>query len=236
MKKTNILFVTTSHDELGTSGTKTGVWFEEVANPYYIFKQAGFDITIASVKGGKIPIDPASELPEWQTKDTLKFAKDKEAMAFLNNSLNFSKLDNNDYDMVYFPGGHGPMWDFIDNPKLTQFLEAFISQSKPIGALCHGVAILVDAINDKGFPYIKGKKITSYSNTEEVAVGAQNIVPFLLETKLKELGSMYSKGNYFAPYVVVDDNLVTGQNPASASEVAKEMILVLTNNAPQQNV
>lgn len=224
MKKSKVLFITTSHDALGNSGLKTGVWIEEVAAPYYTFKNAGFDIDIASIKGGKIPIDPASELPEWDTKDTVRFRNDPIVMDHFNNSLKINELHSETYDQVYFPGGHGPMWDFMSNETLTNLLNEFIVQDKTIGALCHGVSVLVDAINSKGEHFVKGKEITSFSNSEEVAVSAQEIVPFLLETKLKELGGIYSKGDDFTPYIVVDGNLVTGQNPSSSTSAALKMI------------
>lgn len=229
MKKSKVLFITTSHSKLGDSGLKTGVWFEEVATPYYAFKSAGFDIDIASIKGEKIPIDPTSELPEWETKDTIQFKNDTIAMEHLNHSLKLNELNSENYDQVYFPGGHGPMWDFVNNETLTKLLNEFIIQDKTIGALCHGVSVLVDALNNRGEPFIKGKEITSFSNSEEIAVGAQGIVPFLLETKLKELGGIYSNGNDFTPYIIVEGNLVTGQNPASSADVAKKMIDILTN-------
>ncbi len=229
MRKSKVLFITTSHDELGNSGLKTGVWFEEVATPYYVFKSAGFDIDIASIKGGKIPIDPTSELPEWETKDTIQFKNDSIAMGHFNHSLKLHKLNSENYDQIYFPGGHGPMWDFVTNKTLTKLLNEFIIQDKTIGALCHGVAVLVDAINSNGEPFVKGKKITSFSNSEEVAVGAQEVVPFLLETKLKELGSIYSKGNDFTSYFITDGNLVTGQNPTSSAGVAHKMIDLLVD-------
>ncbi|RIV31653.1 type 1 glutamine amidotransferase domain-containing protein [Flagellimonas lutimaris] len=229
MKKSKILIVTTSHDMLGSSGLKTGVWFEEIAAPYYIFRNAGLDIDIASTKGGKIPIDPASESSEWQTEDTLRFTKDKEAMSLLKESMALRNVigTSDDYNFIYFPGGHGPMWDFVNNPLITNLLEEFIAKDKPVGAMCHGVAVLVDAQSKDGESFTKGKKITAFSNSEEVAVGAQDIVPFLLETKLKELGSNYSKSENFAPYTVVDGNLVTGQNPASAAGVALEMMKLM---------
>lgn len=229
MRKSKVLFVTTSHDKLGNSGLKTGVWFEEVATPYYAFKSAGFDIDIASIKGGKVPIDPTSELPEWETEDTIQFKNDTIAKEHLNHSLKLSELNSENYEQVYFPGGHGPMWDFVNNEVLAKLLNEFIIQDKTIGALCHGVAVLVDATNSMGEPFVKGKKTTSFSNSEEDAVGAQAIVPFLLETKLKDLGSTYSKGNDFSPYIVVDGNLITGQNPASSANVAEKMIDLLAS-------
>lgn len=229
MKNLKVLFITTSNDQLGNSGLKTGVWLEEVATPYYAFKSAGFNIDIASIKGGKIPIDPTSELPEWETKRTIQFKNDSIAMDHFNHSLKLNELHSENYDQVYFPGGHGPMWDFINNEELTYILNEFIVQDKTIGALCHGVAVLIDAKNSKGEPFIKGKEITSFSNSEEVAVGAQEIVPYLLETKLKELGGIYSKGDDFAPYINVDGNLVTGQNPASSADVALQMIDLVTD-------
>lgn len=231
MKEPKVLFVITSHDSLGNSGLKTGVWLEEVATPYYAFKNANAIVTLASVQGGKVPIDPASELPEWETMDNIKFKGDAVAMNLLNVSLKLDELDSADYDQVYFPGGHGPMWDFVNNPTLTTLVNDFIIEHKTIGALCHGVAALVDAKDEQGHPFVKGRKLTAFANSEEVAVGAQAMVPFLLESKLKALGAIYSQGDDFAAHVLVDGQLVTGQNPASSAKVAQEMLKLINNSA-----
>ncbi len=227
MKK--VVFITTSHNRLGESGLQTGVWLEEVATPYFELKKENIHVEIASIKGGVIPIDPTSELKDWETEDTIKFKSDSTAISLMKNSLKLSDLIGSDYDLVYFPGGHGPMWDFVNNQMLNQFLQEFIAQDKPIAAMCHGVAVLIDAIDLEGNAFVKGKKLTSFADSEEVAVRAENVVPFSLESKLKEFGSIYSKGDDFTPYVVVEKNLITGQNPASSYSVAQEIIKLLSN-------
>ncbi|NAY93479.1 type 1 glutamine amidotransferase domain-containing protein [Muricauda sp. JGD-17] len=224
MERKKILFITTSHSDFGSSGMKTGVWLEEVATPYYIFKEAGFKVEIASILGSKIPIDPISETKEWQTADTIKFKNDRVAMEQLQKSLKLDELDVNQYLQVYLPGGHGPMWDFIGNELLTKILYEFYRRGKVIGAICHGVAALVDLQNSKGRALVKGKNLTAFSDDEENAVNAQEIVPFLLETRLRELGALYSKGDNFSSHVVIDNHLVTGQNPASSKATAEAMI------------
>ncbi|MCE7995680.1 MAG: type 1 glutamine amidotransferase domain-containing protein [Roseivirga sp.] len=229
MNKKKVLFVITSHDSLGDSGLKTGVWLDEVATPYYLFKDAGTEMTLASIRGGKVPVDPASELPEWETEATIEFKNDADAMVLMDESLKLDDLMSDDYDLVYFPGGHGPMWDFVNNPALTTLLNEFVAKNKVIGALCHGVAVLVDSRDENNQPFVKGKKLTAFSNSEEIAVGAQTVVPFLLESKLKELGAIYSQGDNFTPFVVADGNLVTGQNPASSARLTKEMLNLITD-------
>ena len=158
MKK--VIFITTSHNELGESGNKTGVWLEELATPYYKLKNENIHIEIASVQGGNIPIDPASESKDWETEDTIQFKNDTTAMDLINNSLKLSEISVADYDLVYFPGGHGPMWDFVNNSLLHKFLQEFIAQDKPVAAMCHGVAVLVDALDAHGKPFVKGRELT----------------------------------------------------------------------------
>jgi len=226
MKK--VIFITTSHSELGESGKKTGVWLEEVATPYYKLKKENIQVDIASIRGGNVPLDPWSESKDWETEDTKQFKNDTAAMHLMSNSLKLSDISAANYDLVYFPGGHGPMWDFVNNPLLHGFLQEFITQEKPIAAMCHGVAALVDALDINANAFVKGRKITSFADSEEIGVGAQDSVPFLLETRLKELGATYTKGDDFSAHVVVDNNLVTGQNPASSNNVAQEMIKLLT--------
>lgn len=222
-----VLFITTSHNDLGDSGVKTGVWLEEVATPYYRLEKEGILVDIASVEGGNIPIDPLSESKDWMTEDTIRFKDDKTAMYLMSNSLRLDEVNPSWYDLVYFPGGHGPMWDFVNNPLLNDTLQHFIQEEKLIAAMCHGVSVLVDALDAKGNAFVKGRKITSFADSEEVAVGAEKLVPFLLESKLIEVGGMYSRENDFSSYTVVDKNLLTGQNPASSSEMADKMIELL---------
>lgn len=224
-----VLFITTSHDNLGESGLKTGVWLEEVATPYYRLIEENIHVEIASIDGGNIPIDPVSESEDWITEDTIRFKSDKTAMLLMNTSLKLDEVNPSKYDLVYLPGGHGPMWDFVNNPLLNDTLKHFIQEDKVIAAMCHGVSVLVDAFDADGNSYVKGRKITSFADSEEISVGADKLVPFLLESKLTALGALYSKGNNFSPYAIVDKNLITGQNPASASYVALKMINLLSS-------
>jgi putative intracellular protease/amidase len=223
----SVLFITTSHNDLGESGLKTGVWLEEVATPYYRLREESIHIEIASVDGGNIPIDPVSESKNWMTEDTIRFKDDKTAMLLMNTSLRLDKVNPSEYDLVYFPGGHGPMWDFVNNPLLNNTLQHFIQEDKVIAAMCHGVSVLVDTFDADGNVFVKGREITSFADSEEIGVGAEKLVPFLLESKLTELGGIYSKGNDFSSYTIVDKNLITGQNPASSSEMADKMIELL---------
>ena len=222
-----ILIIATSHSELGTTGHKTGLWLEELAAPYYSFLDNGIAITLASPKGGAIPMDPKSDDPDSQTEATLRFKADATALAVLQNSVPLSQIHPEEYDAVFVPGGHGPMWDIADNPEVNTILESFTSNNKPIGSVCHGVAALVGVKNAEGQPLVAGKKITSFTNTEEELVQLTKIVPFLLETRLKTLGADYSKKGDFAPYTVVDGKLVTGQNPASSVGTAEAILQLL---------
>ncbi|TXN36121.1 type 1 glutamine amidotransferase domain-containing protein [Flagellimonas hymeniacidonis] len=224
-----VLFITTSHNDLGESGLKTGVWLEEVATPYYRLREESIHVEIASVHGGNIPIDPVSESRDWMTEDTIRFKGDKTAMILMNTSLRLDEINPSEYDLVYFPGGHGPMWDFVNNPLLNNTLQHSIQEEKVIAAMCHGVSVLVDAFDADGNVFVKGRKITSFADSEEISVGAEKLVPFLLESKLTALGGIYSKGNDFSSYTVVDRNLITGQNPASSSSVSIKMIDLLTD-------
>jgi len=191
MKK--VLFITTSHSDLGESGVKTGVWLEEVATPYYRLREENIHVEIASVDGESIPIDPLSESEQWMTEDTTRFKGDETAMLQMNTSLRLEDVNPSQYDLVYFPGGHGPMWDFVNNPLLNSTLQHFIQEEKVIATMCHGVAVLVDALDADGNVFVKGRNVTSFADSEEIGVGADKIVPFLLESKLTELGGMYSK-------------------------------------------
>jgi putative intracellular protease/amidase len=224
MKSIKVLFVTTSHDKMGDTKDKTGVWLEELAAPYYVFKEVGADITVASPKGGPIPIDPKSMAIVIATRNTKRFLKDGEAMNFLTHSTVLSEINAADFDVVFIPGGHGPLWDLADNNILKQLLEAFDREGKPIGAVCHGVVGLVTLQDDQGALLVKGKQLTGFSNSEEESSGLTKVVPFLLETKLVSLGALYSKGANYVSHVVADGNIITGQNPASSEEVAKKMV------------
>jgi putative intracellular protease/amidase len=222
-----ILIVLTSHDQLGNTGKKTGFWLEEFAAPYYVLKDAGATITLASPKGGQPPLDPKSDLPESLTELTKRFRKDKTAQAELANTKKLSDVSADDFDAVFYPGGHGPMWDMPDNKISIALIEAFVKADKPIGAVCHAPAAIVNVRGKDGEYLVKSKHVTGFTNAEEEAVGLSNVVPFLLEDRLKERGGLYSKGADWAPYVQVDGKLVTGQNPASSRPAAQELLKLL---------
>ena len=222
-----ILIVLTSHDQLGNTGKKTGFWLEEFAAPYYVLKDAGAAITLASPKGGQPPLDPKSDLPESLTELTKRFRKDKAAQAELANTKKLSDVSADDFDAVFYPGGHGPMWDMPDNKISIALIEAFVKADKPVGAVCHAPAAIVNVRGKDGEYLVKSKHVTGFTNAEEEAVGLSNVVPFLLEDRLKERGGLYSKGADWAPYVQVDCKLVTGQNPASSRPAAQELLKLL---------
>lgn len=220
----NILMVLTSHDTLGNSGEKTGFWLEEFAAPYYVFRDAGAVVTIASPKGGQPPVDPKSDLPENQTEATRRFASDKIAQAELANTMKLSAVSVDDYDAIFYPGGHGPLWDLSVSPVSIALVEAFAKADKPIGAVCHAPAALADVRGKDGEFLVKGKRVTGFTNAEEAAVGLTSVVPFLLEDRLKERGATFSSGGDWAPHVQVDGLLVTGQNPASSAPAAEALL------------
>jgi putative intracellular protease/amidase len=222
-----VLIVLTSHDQLGDTGMKTGFWLEEFAAPYYVLRDAGVEITVASPKGGQPPVDPKSELPEWQTETTRRFRADPIAQKELANTKKLSEIYADNFDAVFYPGGHGPMWDMPDNPVSIALLEAFLKAGKAIAGVCHGPAAFVNVRRPDGEYMIKGKCVTAFSNSEERAVHLDKVVPFLLEDKLKERGALYSKGPDFSCYIQVDGTLVTGQNPASSGPAAEALIKVL---------
>ena len=223
----NILFVLTSHDKLGDTGKKTGFWIEEFANPYYTLLDKGADITLATPKGGVAPIDPSSDTPDASTKDTQRFKNDAVAQEKIKNTLVLSEIDPNDYDAIFYPGGHGPLWDLANDATSISLIEAFNRQKKPVGFVCHAPAALKGVKNEDGSPLVKGKKVTGFTNTEEEAVQLTNVVPFLVEDMLKENGGIYSKKSDWAPYAVQDGNLITGQNPASSELVAQKLFVSL---------
>ena len=222
-----ILIVLTSHDQLGDTGKKTGFWLEEFAAPYYVLKDAGAAITLASPKGGLPPLDPKSEVPEFQTELTKRFRTDTAAQAELANTKKLADVSADDFDAVFYPGGHGPMWDMPDNATSIALIEAFVKADKPVGAVCHAPVALINVRGKDGEYLIKGKRVTGFTNEEEEAVGLTTVVPFLLEDRLKERGSIYSKTANWVPYVQVDGKLVTGQNPASSEPAAEELLKLL---------
>ena len=219
-----ILMVMTSHDQLGTTGLKTGFWLEEFAAPYYVFKDANADITIASPKGGQPPLDPKSDEPDFQTAATARFKDDKDAQAALAGSLKLSDISPGDYDAVFYPGGHGPLWDLTEDRNSISLIEEMYAAGKTVAAVCHAPAVFRHTEAPDGSPLVEGKSVTGFSNSEEAAVELTNIVPFLLEDELQVIGANYSKSSDWHPYVVTDGNLVTGQNPASSEGVAQALL------------
>lgn len=219
----NVLFVLTSHDELGDTGEKTGFWVEEFAGPYYSLKDKGVEITLATPKGGKAPIDPRSDSPDAATESTKRFDKDEEAQEKINTTHKLSDIDASDYDAVFYPGGHGPLWDLSNDQTSIALIETFNKQDKPIAFVCHAPAALKNVKGTDGEPLVKGKKVTGFTNTEEEAVQLTDVVPFLVEDMLKANGGIYSKSDDWAEYVLQDGNLITGQNPASSKLVAEKL-------------
>ncbi len=220
-KPIKVLFVTTSHDALGATTEKTGLWLDELASPYFIFKEAGAYISIASPKGGPVPIDPKSESIISVTRSSKRFRNDTEAMNHLSRSIPLLDIKDENYDLLFIAGGHGAMWDLASNPLLKQLVENFNTRKKPVGAVCHGVAALLTVMEGKENLWVKGKPVTAFSNSEEESAGMTKDLPFLLETKLESLGATYTSGTNYTKHVVSAGNVVTGQNPASAEEVAK---------------
>jgi putative intracellular protease/amidase len=220
----NILFVLTSHDSLGDTGKKTGFWVEEFANPYYILLDKGATITIATPKGGAAPIDPSSDSPDAATEDTDRFNKDADAKALIATTKVLADMNPDDFDAVFYPGGHGPLWDLATDTTSIALIEKFNSQEKPIAFVCHAPAALKEVKDANGNPLVKGKKVTGFTNTEEAAVQLTDIVPFLVENMLTENGGIYSKKEDWAAYAIQDGNLITGQNPASSKLVAEKLL------------
>jgi putative intracellular protease/amidase len=221
-----ILMVLTSHDQLGDTGRRTGFWLEEFAAPYYVFKDAGAEITVASPKGGQPPIDPKSDEPGNQTDAMTRFKTDPAAQEVLANTVKLSDIRADDYDTVFYPGGHGPMWDLADDPTSIALIEAVYSADKPVAAVCHGPAVLHRA-TFQGEPIVKGKRVTGFTNSEEEAVQLTNVVPFLVEDELKRLGGRYEKAGDWESFAIVDGRLITGQNPASSTAAAQELLKLL---------
>jgi len=222
-----ILFVLTSHDKLGNTGKKTGFWIEEFAGPYYTLLDKGVNITLATPKGGKAPIDPSSDTEETSTEDTKRFKKDTKAQDLINNTHEIADMNPNDYDAVFYPGGHGPLWDLANDALSITLIETFYKQNKPISFVCHAPAALKSVKGKDGEAIVKGKKVTGFTNSEEKAVDLVDVVPFLVEDMLKENGGHYSKGDDWSEYVVKDGLLITGQNPASSKLVAETLFEAL---------
>ncbi len=219
-----VLMVLTSHNKLGDTGEKTGFWLEEFAAPYYVLKDAGAEVILASPKGGQPPIDPKSDQPDFQTDDTRRFENDGNAKQQLANTITLETVIAEDYDAVFYPGGHGPLWDLTDNTDSLHLIESLYAAGKPVATVCHAPAVLVNAKAPDGDYLIKNKNLTAFSNSEEDGVGLSQVVPFLLEDALKKRGAVYHKGEDWSSFVQVDGHLITGQNPASSAETAQALL------------
>ncbi|MEO5621807.1 MAG: type 1 glutamine amidotransferase domain-containing protein [Dokdonella sp.] len=222
-----ILMVLTSHAELGNTGRKTGFWLEEFAAPYYVFMDAKAQVVVASPKGGQPPLDPKSDDADAQTVATKRFKADPAAQAVLAATKKLSEVEADDFDAVFYPGGHGPLWDLADDADSQHLIEHVYAAGKPVAAVCHGLAVFRNARGPFGFPLVRGKNVTGFSDTEEAAAGLVDIVPFLVEDMLKEKEGVYSKKADWQSHVVVDGNIVTGQNPASSADAAKAVLTLL---------
>ena len=219
-----ILIVLTSHDRLGDTGKKTGFWLEEFAAPYYVLKDGGAEVVLASPLGGQPPLDPKSDAPDAQTDATRRFKGDTAAQQQLAATLQLSAVSADGFDAIFYPGGHGPMWDMPDNMHSLALIAAFVQADKPVAAVCHAPAALVNARGKDGEYLVKGKRVTGFTNGEEEGVQLTDVVPFLLEDRLQERGGLYAKGPDWKPFVQVDGTLITGQNPASSEAVAQELL------------
>ena len=223
----HILMVLTSHDQLGNTGKKTGFWLEEFAAPYYVFKDAGVQITLASPHGGQPPLDPKSDDESAQTDATRRFKADAAAQKQLASTVPLSSVKAGDFDAVFYPGGHGPLWDLAEDPHSIALIEKTFAAGKPLALVCHAPGVLRHTKAPDGSPLVQGKKVTGFTNSEEDAVQLTKIVPFLVEDMLKANGGVYSKGPDWAPYVLTDGTLVTGQNPASSEQGAHALLKML---------
>jgi len=219
-----VLMVLTSHDELGDTGRKTGFWLEELAAPYYAFKDAGAEITLASPKGGRPPLDPKSNEPSFQTDATHRFEADVAAMAQLASTVTLADVRQDDFDTVFYPGGHGPLWDLAEDKNSIALIESFVLESKPVAFVCHAPGVLRHVKAADGRPLVEGKKVTGFTNTEEEGVGLTDVVPFLVEDELKAKGGLYSSGPDWSSYVIQDGLLITGQNPGSSPATARALL------------
>ena len=222
-----VLMVLTSHDELGDTGEKTGFWLEEFASPYYVLRDAGVNVTLASPAGGQPPVDPKSANTDAQTDATRRFHGDTTAKQELANTMQLDDVQANQYDAVFYPGGHGPLWDLYQHPGSLELIEYMHAEGKPVAAVCHALAVLLKAQSPTGQPLVKGLKVTGFSNSEEEAVGLSDVVPYLLESALQDQGGLYSKGDDWAAFVITDGHLITGQNPASSEATAQALVELL---------
>jgi len=222
-----ILMVLTSHDQLGDTGKKTGFWLEEFAAPYYALKDAGADIVLASPAGGQPPLDPKSDDADAQTDDTRRFKADPDAQKVLATTTTLDSVNAADFDGVFYPGGHGPLWDLAEDPVSIALIEAFAKADKPVAAVCHAPGVLKHVKAENGEPLVKGRAVAGFTNSEEDAVGLTDVVPFLVEDMLKANGGLYAKGDDWASFVQVDGKLITGQNPGSSREAAEALLKLL---------
>jgi putative intracellular protease/amidase len=225
-----IVMVLTSHDELGNTGRKTGFWLEEFAAPYFVFRDAGVQLTLASPKGGQAPIDPKSDLPENQTDSMTRFKQDAEAQKALALTVKLADIKSEDFDTIFYVGGHGPMWDLVDNPISIALIESFYNSGKPVAAVCHSSAVF-HRVSYKGELLVKGKRVTGFTNGEEEAVQLTKVVPFLVEDELKRVGGLYEKAPDWQPFAITDGRLITGQNPASSTVAAKALLNLFAEKA-----
>jgi putative intracellular protease/amidase len=223
---TKILMVLTSHDQLGDTGKKTGIWLEEFAAPYYVFTDAGAEVTLASPKGGQPPIDPKSDDPAKQTAPMTRFKNDPITQNVFANTVKLNEVSADDFDTVFYPGGHGPMWDLVEDAASIALIEAFYNSGKPVAAVCHAPAVF-HKVTNQGQPLVTGKRVTGFTNTEEEAMQLTHVVPFLVEDELRRLGGYFEKTDDWLPFAVVDGRLVTGQNPASSTSGAQELLRLL---------
>jgi putative intracellular protease/amidase len=221
-----ILQVLTSHDQLGNTGRKTGFWLEEFAAPYYVFTDAGVEVTLASPKGGQPPIDPKSDLPENQTPAMARFKKDEAAQKALAHTLKLADMKAENFDTIFYSGGHGPMWDLAESPVSIALIESFYNSGKPVGFVCHAPGVLRH-VTYKGEPLVKGKHVTGFTNGEEEEVQLTKVVPFLVEDELLRLGAIFEKVRNWVPFSIIDGRLVTGQNPASSTTAAQNLLTVI---------
>jgi putative intracellular protease/amidase len=226
-----VLMVLTSHDQLGNTGRKTGFWLEELAAPYYVFKDAGAQITLASPKGGRPPLDPKSQDPRFQTDITRRFEKDAAAEAQLDKTLRLDSVRQENYDTVFYPGGHGPMWDLAEDKNSIKLIESFLAAGKPVALVCHAPGALRHVTTPKGKPLVDGKNVTGFTDGEEEEMGLTKVVPFLVEDELMRLGAIFSKVKNWGVHTVADGQLITGQNPASSGPAAKLLIETLNKKA-----
>lgn len=222
-----ILMVLTSHDQLGNTGHKTGFWLEEFAAPYFVFRDAGVELTLASPKGGQPPIDPKSDLPENQTPAMARLKEDRAAQKALSQTVRLADVNAEDFDTIFYVGGHGPMWDLVDNTDSIALIESFYNADKPVAAVCHAPAVF-HRVMHQGAPLVKGKRVTGFTNGEEEAVQLTHVVPFLVEDELKRIGGRYEKAPDWESFAIVDGLLVTGQNPASSTAAARALLNLVT--------